>query len=129
MVFYVGKTKKGCYVFGLPGNPVSVQTCFRLFVDPLIKKLSGYKITEHQFLRLDLLEDLPSRTPRENYIPGRLESDNDKTGIRPVHIKGSGDFSNLGRSHGLIKAPAEHNLLKSGTKVDFLPWGEHWLIN
>ncbi len=126
---WFGKSKQGAYVFGLPGNPVSVQSCFRIFVDPLIKILSGDPSPDHSYLRLELIEDVVSKTPRENFIPGRLEITNGKTGIKTVPIRGSGDFSNFEISQGLVRFPADQNLLKAGEVVDFLPWGEHWLIN
>ncbi|MCP4753686.1 MAG: hypothetical protein GY866_22610 [Proteobacteria bacterium] len=46
--------------------------------------------------------------------------------IKPVSIRGSGDFSNFERSHGLIKFPAEKNKLETNSIVEFLPWGELW---
>ena len=69
---WFGKTNQNTFVFGLPGNPVSVQTCFRIFVEPFIKKLSGQNSPEHLFLHLPLLTDVVSRTPREHYMPGRF---------------------------------------------------------
>ena len=126
---WFGKSNRGGFVFGLPGNPVSVQSCFRIFVDPLIKKLSGDPSPDHTYLRLELIEDAVSKTPRENFIPGRMEISDGKTGIKIVPIRGSGDFSNFEISQGLVRFPGDLNLLKAGEVVDFLPWGEHWLIN
>ncbi len=32
-------------------------------------------------------------------------------------------------SQGLIRFPGDQSLLKAGEVVDFIPWGEHWMIN
>lgn len=123
---WFGRVKNGAYVFGLPGNPVSVQTCFRIFVEPLIRKLSGYRNPRHQFLRLPLSESVNSRSNREHYMPGKLIVSETSTSVAPIYIKGSGDFSNFEPSQGLFAFPADKQLLEAGEWVDFLPWGETW---
>ncbi len=123
---WFGKTDNGSHVFGLPGNPVSVQTCFRIFVEPLIRKLSGYTNPEHRFLRLPLLEDTRSKSQRENYMPGELVVSENATSVKPIYIRGSGDYSNFEPSQGLFAFPAEKKLLEAGELVYFLPWTEIW---
>lgn len=39
--FYAGK-KDAKYIFGLPGNPASVLTCFYMYVLPSLKKMMGF---------------------------------------------------------------------------------------
>jgi molybdopterin molybdotransferase len=123
---WFGKSDRGTFVFGLPGNPVSVQTCFRIFVEPLIKKLSGYQEPHHAFLKLPLREDTSSKTPREHYMPGELVSSGATTMVKPVFIRGSGDFTNFEKSQGLFIVPAEKRWVKAGEMVEFLPWRELW---
>ena len=123
---WFGKTDNGTYVFGLPGNPVSVQTCFRIFVEPLIKKLSGYMQPHHMFLKLPLSEDAKSKTPRDHYTPGKIKATASATEIEPVYIRGSGDFSNFADSQGLFLMPGAKRILKKGELVDFLPWSDTW---
>jgi len=120
---WFGRSGKG-FVFGLPGNPVSVQTCFRVFVEPLIRKLSGHASPENAFLKLPLSSDLLSKTQREHYMPGCLVLHNGQTCIEPVVIRGSGDFTNLEPSHGLIRIPIGQHSVPAGTVMEFLPWGE-----
>jgi len=121
---WFGKTANNTFVFGLPGNPVSVQSCFKLFVEVLIRRLSGWTDAEHKYMVLPLSEDLPSRTNREHYTPGRITLTNGKTHIQPVNIQGSGDFSNFERSQGLIRFPGEMKILKANALIEFLPWRE-----
>ncbi len=122
---WFGKTD-GCYVFGLPGNPVSVQTCYRLFVEPLIRKLSGCKNPTHQYLKLPLSEDTTSKAPREHYMPGRFVEKNGASAIEPVIIRGSGDYSNFYASQGIFRFPADISQMNEGQLVEFLPWREIW---
>ncbi len=123
---WFGRTDSGTFVFGLPGNPVSVQTCFRIFVEPLIKKLSGYNQPHHIFLKLPLSQEVKSKTPREHFMPGKLKISATSTAVEPVYISGSGDFSNFTQSQGLFIMPAEKAKLQTGDIVDFLPWSETW---
>ncbi len=122
---WFGKTDT-TFVFGLPGNPVSVQTCFRLFVEPLIKKLSGNSSPKHRFMKLPLAADAASKAPREHYMPGKLVINDGMSAIEPVIIRGSGDYSNFEKSHGLFKFPADINSMNKGDLVEFLPWRERW---
>ncbi len=123
---WFGKTDKETFVFGLPGNPVSVQSCFRIFVEPLIKKLSGYKQAQHAFLKLPLSQDAKSKTPREHYMPGKIKVTDSGTAVEPVQIRGSGDFSNFAESQGLFLMPGSKRVLEKGELVDFLPWSDTW---
>lgn len=123
---WFGKTASNTYVFGLPGNPVSVQTCFRLFVEPLIKKLSGSSKPLHSFLRLPLTKSTTSKTNRDNFLPGKLVIKDGLSAIEPIAFSGSGDFSNFAKSDGIFRFPAEEKELASGSIVEFLPWREIW---
>lgn len=120
---WFGKTDDGTYVFGLPGNPVSVQVAFKLFAETLIKKLSGSPSPAPSFLQLPLAEKITNRNGREYYIPARFDIKDGRTVISPVHIKGSGDFSNLAQSQGLICCPIDAISIEAGSIINFLPWG------
>ncbi len=123
---WFGKKGSDTYVFGLPGNPVSVQTCFRVFVEPLIRKLAGNQTPENPSLKLPLASEVVSKTPREHYVPGRLCIQEGQTHIEKVSIQGSGDFSNFEKSHGVFRFPADQTTLGTGSIVEFLPWREIW---
>ena len=120
---WFGKTKTNNFVFGLPGNPVSVQVNFKLFVEPLIQKFCGSKSPEPTFLNLRLFEEIKKRNTREQYFPAELVSKKGQTFVKKVNIKGSGDFSNLAKSQGLIKCLADTKLLEADSFVEYYPWG------
>lgn len=120
---WFGKTDDGTYVFGLPGNPVSVQVAFKLFAETLIKALSGHPSPSPSFLQLPLAETITNHNGREYYIPARLDQNSGKTVASPVKIKGSGDFSNLAQSQGLIRCPIDATSIEAGAIINFIPWG------
>lgn len=120
---WFGKTDDGTYVFGLPGNPVSVQVAFKLFAETLIKTLCGHPNPQPSFLQLPLAETIYNNNGREYFIPAKFDVKDGKTVISPVRIKGSGDFSNLARSQGLIRCPMDALSIEAGSIINFLPWG------
>ena len=48
-------------LFGLPGNPASVLTCFYVFVVPFLIRWSGYEAGRHTFGRLRLAEPIQKK--------------------------------------------------------------------
>jgi len=119
---WYGRTEAGTHVFGLPGNPVSVQVNFKLFVEPLIQKLGGDPNPEPQSFFLPLAQSIHKKNDREEYFPARIVRTSDNTTLEPVSIRGSGDFSNLAKSDGLIRCHVETKIMNAGEKVEFLLW-------
>ncbi|MDJ1180452.1 molybdopterin molybdotransferase MoeA [Roseofilum sp. BLCC_M91] len=60
------------YYFGLPGNPVSALVCFWRFVQPALKKLSGYSSGWQPKFILAQNRCLLRGGPRETYVWGNL---------------------------------------------------------
>lgn len=119
---WFGKSDAGTYVFGMPGNPVSVQAGFKLLIEPLILKLMGLNSPKPFFINIELGHDVTIKNPRENFIPARLETDENNTVLHQVIIRGSGDFSNVISSHGMMRFPAGTTTVTAGNKVKFIPW-------
>lgn len=115
-------TGKGKWVLGLPGNPVSVQVCFKLFVEPLALALSGRPQPLPPKIKLPLLGGARKRNEREQYTPARLVEKDGQTWVEEVKIGGSGDFSGLAHSEGLFKFDADLKELSEGDPVEFLYW-------
>ena len=119
---WYGVSEQGTYVFGLPGNPVSVQVNFKLFVEPAILKLMGSRVCEPQFLHLPLDDKIIKYNMLEQYFPAKLTFTEGKTSVKSILIRGSGDFSNLAYSDGLICCPVDYVKLEPQAIVKFLPW-------
>lgn len=112
---WFGKSESGTYVFGMPGNPVSLQAGFKLLVEPLILKLMGLKSAKPFYMNFKLGHDVNIKNPRENFIPARLENKENETYLHQVYIKGSGDFSNVVSSHGMMRFSAGTKSVKAGS--------------
>src|SRR4029453_1866831 len=59
-------------VFGLPGNPVSAQVTFDLFVRPALLKMQGARVTARPEVEVELLESVRNRSGRRHYLPARV---------------------------------------------------------
>ena len=109
-----------CFIFGLPGNPVSAFVTFFRFVRPAILKLSG--AAEHHLdlrqVTVRLGADLENDGDRPHYLRGRLEGEVfTVTGRQESHA-----LFGLSRAHALLRV-APHARLAAGTivRVALLP--------
>jgi molybdopterin molybdotransferase len=66
---YFGK-KDRQLIFGLPGNPSSVLTCFYEYVYPCLRQMMGYVQTELTAVRLPLLNDYTKRPGLMHFLKG-----------------------------------------------------------
>lgn len=107
------------YVFGLPGNPVSVMVTFNLFVGYMIKLLSGAepKLWEPLSVKAKLNRNISSTPGTEEYICTTLIKSDDKIIAEPILGK-SAMISMMVKADGLIKIPQDVEGLEAGTEVD-----------
>jgi molybdopterin molybdotransferase len=103
-----------CFIFGLPGNPVSAFVTFFRFVRPAILKLSG--AAEHHLdlrqVTVRLGADLENDGDRPHYLRGRLEGEVfTVTGRQESHA-----LFGLSRANALLRV-APHVRLAAGTTV------------
>ena len=90
-----------CFIFGLPGNPVSAFVTFLQFVRPAILKMMGAINLDLPQLPARLTVDLRNEGDRAHYLRGKLED---------------GEFSPVGRqeSHALFGLSQSNALLRLG---------------
>lgn len=67
-------TLGGMQVLGLPGNPVSSLVCALLFLEPLVRQLSGLPARNRKAVATTV-ERLPANDKRQDYVRGRLTRD------------------------------------------------------
>jgi molybdopterin molybdotransferase len=113
------------YVFGLPGNPVSVMVTFELFVSYLIKLTLDIKqpIWEPRYIKAKLSKNLASAPGREDYVCVRLINSEDGFIADPVLGK-SALISIMVKADGLIKIPLEAEGLEVGSEVNVTIFGK-----
>jgi molybdopterin molybdotransferase len=115
---WFGKSS-GCIVFGLPGNPVSVQVACRIFIEPFLRKCFG--LSPIACLRLPLLEEKTKKTKFDEFFPCSF-STAETTGLVINRFNGSGDITATLSSDGVgLHAASKGDLIK-GEVIDFFPW-------
>ncbi len=107
----------GKAVIGLPGNPVSALVIARLFVTPVVQRLSGMSIRPiRPFVNARLRINLASQAGREDWIPARLIKDGDCYEAEPIFFKSNLIFT-LAQADGLIYIPADATGFSAGDFV------------
>jgi molybdopterin molybdotransferase len=116
-------------LFGLPGNPVSVMTGFRVLVVPALRRMAGVRNVPpgppgrcRVSLRLPLRAAVRSKGDRTWFAPARLVSGDAGTSVELVSTRGSADLIAAARADGLAVVPKGAREMEAGTVVDFLPW-------
>ena len=106
-----------CFIFGLPGNPVSAFVTFLQFVRPAILKMMGAGNLELPRVPAKLIVDLTNDSDRAHYIRGRIENRN----FAPIGRQESHALFGLSQSNGLLRLTAGE-ALPAGTIVEVQVW-------
>jgi molybdopterin molybdotransferase len=94
------------YFFGLPGNPVSTQVCFALFVAPMLRALAGRTEIAPVFVEARLAEAVKGGAKVTRFLPAELAGGWDGVEVRVVGWQGSGDVVANARGNGYVVLPA-----------------------
>ncbi len=122
---YVGRSREGCVVIGLPGNPVAVIVHYAMLVRPLLLKATGAKEYLPRPIWLPLAGDAKNKGGQKKFAPGRIESIDGTSRVVEIPSHGSGDFVSVSRADGIFEIPLGVRELPAGEKVRFYPvWGE-----
>jgi molybdopterin molybdotransferase len=106
----------GTPVVTLPGNPVSSQVSFEVFVRPVLRAAMGHPAPYRPIVRARLGETLRSPAGRRQFRRGDLDA---TTGtVRTVGGPGSHLLSALARANCLIVLPENDQLHREGAEVD-----------
>ncbi len=113
-------TGKWTYFFGLPGNPISTEVCFRLFVAPLLRALSGQTDIAPRFVQAKLAHDVKGGTRVARFLPAVVDSDWKRASVRVVPWQGSGDLAANARANGFVVLPSGVAQFAQGESVRVL---------
>jgi molybdopterin molybdotransferase len=108
------------YFFGLPGNPVSTQVCFHLFVAPLLRALAGWSSVAPEFVEARLAEDVRGGAKVTRFLPAEMVSAWDGVTVRVVGWQGSGDVAANARGNCYCVLPAGVEAFAKGETVRVL---------
>ena len=89
-------------VFGLPGNPVSAQVTFDLFVRPALLKMQGARVLGRPRLEVVLAAAVKNRSGRKSHQPARVRFEAGRLVARPLRSMGSGDLAAHARANALV---------------------------
>ncbi|MGA8939973.1 MAG: gephyrin-like molybdotransferase Glp [Acidobacteriaceae bacterium] len=121
VVFGRLRSEKGwTYFFGLPGNPVSAQVCFALFVAPMLRALAGRKEIEPVFVEARLAEDVKGGAKVTRFLPAEVSGAWDGVAVRVVGWQGSGDVVANARGNGYVVLPMGVEQFPAGLTVRVL---------
>jgi len=112
---YFGVHDRGV-VFGLPGNPVSAQVAFRLFVAPYLTAAQGGPFELNQQASRTTLA-ITKAAGREEFVPGVR----DEGGVRPILGRASHKPTCLADADMLIRVPSEVTELPVRSEVMVIP--------
>jgi molybdopterin molybdotransferase len=110
-------------VFGLPGNPVSAQVTFDLFVRAALLRLQGAEVVTRPVVEAELLEGVRNRSGRRNHLPARLRFEGSRIVAAPVPSQGSADVVAHARANALLVLESGRERAEAGEKVPALLLG------
>jgi molybdopterin molybdotransferase len=108
------------YFFGLPGNPISTQVCFHLFVAPMLRALGGRAAIEPRFVEARLAEELQGGARVTRFLPAELTGGWDRVTVQAVSWQGSGDVAANARGDCYVVLPAGVEVFHAGETVRVL---------
>jgi molybdopterin molybdotransferase len=105
------------HILGLPGNPTAAMTVARLFLAPLLERLTGGDgNAARKYERCRLASDLTMTSEREQFLCG---SDHDGT-VAVIERQSASMQSTLAQANRLVRIPAGSGRLSAGEHVQTL---------
>jgi molybdopterin molybdotransferase len=108
------------YFFGLPGNPISTQVCFHLFVAPMLRALCGRNDLAPRFVEATLAADARGGARVTRFLPAELDAAWNSVNVRIVGWQGSGDVAANARGNCYAVLPADVPVFHAGETVRVL---------
>ncbi len=109
-------------VFGLPGNPAAVYSCFQLYVRPLLQKLQGCSIPLP--LKVRLSHSFQPLKKKILFAKAKWENKKNKKTVKVLGGQGSHLLESLARGDGLLEISPGSKPLKKGAILSFYPFRE-----
>ncbi len=113
-------TSKDTIVFGLPGNPLSCQVNFLLFIEPFLRACFG--MLPKTPLYLPLMKTKTKKNTLDVLYPARLQQQKEGVYVETIAFNGSGDIRATKESDGLVLHAGDKKELKEGELVPFYLW-------
>lgn len=110
---------------GLPGNPVAAMVTFLMFARPLLLRLAGAELRPVRSYPAIADFAFKKKPGRREWLRGRVDRGPDgRLMANRFPNEGSGIFTSMVVSSGLIELPEDAGNVAPGDVVDFLPFSE-----
>ncbi|MBU2958698.1 molybdopterin molybdotransferase MoeA [Paracoccus sp. 1_MG-2023] len=109
-------------MLGLPGNPVSAMVCGMIFMQALIRRMSGMTDTDRSEM-LPLAVDLLPEGPRQHYLRAAITRRNGQVLVRPFEDQDSARLSIMSQADALLVRPANDPARAAGEPVTVIRIG------
>jgi len=110
-------------VFGLPGNPVSAQVTFDLFVRAALLRMQGARVVRRPTVEVELAESVTNRSGRRNHVPALVRFEAGRLLATPLRSVGSADVVAHARANALVVLESERLRAEAGEKAPALLLG------
>ena len=110
-------------VFGLPGNPVSAQVTFDVFVRAALLRMQGATVVSRPRVEVELLDSVKNRSGRQAHSPARVAFEAGRLVARPLASQGSADVVAHAQANALVILEAGQLRAEAGEKVPALLLG------
>jgi molybdopterin molybdotransferase len=104
-------------IFGLPGNPVSAQVTFDLFVRAALLRMQGARAVSRPTVEVELVSSARNRSGRQAYQPARVAFEGGRLVARPIRSAGSADVVAHARANALVVLRAERTQAEAGERA------------
>ena len=122
---YFGK-KDNTVVFGLPGNPASVFTCFYEYVYPALRRFMGFPNPYLEAENIALEKSVQGDEEKSLFLKARVQLSGCGRVVSSLHAQASHMLSSLHEANGILAIPPKRSF-KKGEKapVHFLPYAKN----
>ena len=108
-------SRKGKYIFGLPGNPVSAMVQFEMLVKPLLLRLQGAsELPDMHNFRIKS-EYWIKNTERTSFVPVIINNDGT---VDPVEYHGSAHIFAYTKANGFMEIPEGISYISKGQIIN-----------
>jgi molybdopterin molybdotransferase len=107
-------------VFGLPGNPVSAQVTFELFVRPCLRRMQGARSLSRPRVPVELVSAALNRSGRTSHLPARVRWRDGRLVAELVRSAGSADLVAHARANALVVIEAGRSEVEAGESASAL---------
>jgi molybdopterin molybdotransferase len=108
---------RGCFFFGLPGNPASTVVTFELFARTALEMLSGCPPREPVFSMARLIKSYRHKPGLRRFLPALVSGGGELT---PIGWTGSSDIASLTRANAFMVVDPERAEWKAGEYMPVL---------